>query len=224
MVENTIKNALIDIAGAENYTEQLIDLVSYSYDASDYGNRPGCAIWVTSTDQVSRILSLASHEKISVVPRGAGTGLAGLSVPARGGIVLDLTRMNKILSISIPDRMVVVQPGLIYDDLQAELEHYGFFFPPDPASGRVCTLGGNVATNAGGLKGAKYGTTRDYVLGLEVVLANGEVMRIGARTMKSSSGYDLTKLFVGSEGTLGVTTEITLKISPKPTAVATAKA
>jgi len=223
-VQNRIKKNLIEISGPENYTDQLIDLVSYSYDASAYDNRPDCIVWATSTEQVSQILGLANRERIPVVPRGAGTGLCGNAVPAKGGIVLDLSRMNKILNISIPDRLAVVQPGVVYDDLQSALEPHGFFYPPDPASGKVCTLGGNVATNAGGLKGAKYGTTRDYVLGLEVVLADGEVMRVGALTMKTSSGYDLTRLFVGSEGTLGVVTEIILKIDPKPAEVATALA
>ncbi len=137
---------------------------------------------------------------------------------------LDLTRMNKILKISIEDRLAVVQPGVVYAALEKALAAYGFFFPPDPASGKVCTLGGNVATNAGGVKGAKYGTTRDYVLGLQVVLPDGRIMRTGSSTMKSVSGYDLTRLFVGSEGTLGVVTEITLKINPKPTATSTALA
>jgi glycolate oxidase len=223
-MKQEIKDALIEITGPENYTDKLIDLVSYSYDASDHSSRPDCAVWIASTDQVSRILALADRERIAVVPRGAGTGLAGLSVPLQGGIVLDMTRMNRIINICIPDRLAVVQPGVIYDQFQAALAPHGFSFPPDPASGRVCSLGGNVGTNAGGLHGAKYGTTRDYVLGLEIVLAGGEIMRTGARTMKSSSGYDLTKLFVGSEGTLGVTTEITLKICPKPTVTATATA
>jgi glycolate oxidase len=223
-MEERIKKALINIVGPQNYTEKLIDLVTYAYDASGYNHRPDCACWVTSTDQVSRILSLANLERIPVVPRGAGTGLCGNAVPAQGGIVLDLSQMNKILNISIPDRLAVVQPGVVYDDLQSALAPKGFFYPPDPASGKVCTLGGNVATNAGGLRGAKYGTTRDYTLGLQVVLANGEVMDIGARTMKCSSGFDLTRLFVGSEGALGVVTEITLKIVPKPTEVATAVA
>ncbi len=222
--DSQLKDALIGIVGAENYTDQLVDLVSYSYDASTYRHRPDCAVWVRTTDQVSRILGLANKEGIPVVPRGAGTGLCGLAVPARGGIVIDLTPMNRILSIRVPDRLVVVQPGVVYAHLEATLEPTGFFYPPDPASGKMCTLGGNVGTNAGGLKGAKYGTTRDYVLGLEVVLADGEVMRTGSRTMKCSSGYDLTRLIVGSEGTLGVVTEITLKISPRPKAVATATA
>ncbi|MBN2123911.1 MAG: FAD-binding protein, partial [Deltaproteobacteria bacterium] len=153
-----------------------------------------------------------------------GTGLSGMAVPARGGIVLDLSHMNRILKISIEDRLAVVESGVVYADLEKALAPHGFFFPPDPASGKVCTLGGNVATNAGGVKGAKYGTTRDYVLGLQVVLADGRIMRTGSKAMKSVSGYDLTRLFVGSEGTLGVVTEITFKINPKPTTTSTALA
>ena len=146
---------MIEISGPENYTDKLIDLISYSYDASAYDNRPDCIVWATSTEQVSQILGLANRERIPIAPRGAGTGLCGNAVPAKGGIVLDLSRMNKILNISIPDRLVVVQPGVVYDDLQSALEPQGFFYPPDPASGKVCTLGGNLATNAGGLRGAK---------------------------------------------------------------------
>jgi glycolate oxidase len=219
-----VKQPLIDIVGEANYTDSLIDLVSYSYDASEHRSRPLCAVWVETAEQVSSILNLANREGIAVVPRGAGTGLAGSAVPISGGIALDLSHMNRILKISIEDRLVVVQPGVVYEDLEKALTPHGFFFPPDPSSGKVATLGGNVATNAGGLKGAKYGTTRDYVLGLEVVLPDGRLMNTGSKTMKSVSGYDLTRLFVGSEGTLGVITEITLKINPKPTATSTALA
>ena len=218
------KQALIDIVGEKNYTESLIDMVSYSYDASEHHNRPSCGIWVETAEQVSEILKLANRERIPVIPRGAGTGLTGSAVPIEGGIVLDLNHMNKILKLRIEDRLVIVQPGVVYEDLERALAPHGFFFPPDPASGKAATLGGNVATNAGGLKGAKYGTTRDYVLGLEVVLPDGRIMRTGSKTMKSVSGYDLTRLFVGSEGTLGVVTEITLKINPKPPATSTALA
>ncbi|HDI79321.1 MAG TPA: FAD-binding protein [Desulfobacteraceae bacterium] len=175
-----------------------------------------CAVWVKETDQVSRILRLANSHKLPVYPRGAGTGLSGMAVPSEGGIVMDLSKMNRLLELNIEDRVVVVQPGIIYDNLQKALSPHGFFFPPDPASEKVCTIGGNVSTNAGGIKGAKYGTTKDYVLALQVVLPDGRVMRTGTRAMKSASGYDLTRLFVGSEGTLGVITEITLKIDPKP--------
>lgn len=217
-MEKRIKQAIIGIVGKENYTESLIDLVSYSYDASDHNHRPGAAVWPATTEEISAILALANTQGFPVTPRGAGTGLAGAAVPACGGLVLDLCRMNKILDIRISDRLVIAQPGVVYADLEKALTPYGFFFPPDPASGNVCTLGGNVATNAGGIRGAKYGVTRDYVLGLEVVLPDGRIMHTGSRCMKSVSGYDLTRLFVGSEGTLGVITEITLKINPKPTA------
>lgn len=214
----------MEIVGSDNYSDKLIDRVAYSYDGSYYSHRPDCAVWVNSAEQISQLLIFANQEKIPVVPRGAGTGISGNAIPVKGGIVLDLSRMNRILSIRIPDRLAVVEPGVVYDRLQTALVPHGFFFPPDPASGKVCTLGGNVGTNAGGLRAAKYGTTREYVLGLQVVLANGEIMRTGARTMKTSSGYDLTRLFTGSEGTLGVFTEITLKIAPKPIETATAMA
>lgn len=223
-MDEKTRQALRDIVGSDNFTEKTIDLVSYSYDASLYDHRPDAAIWASSTEEISRILALANEKRIPVTARGAGTGLSGLAVAAKGGIVLDVSRMNRILQLNMPDRLVVVQPGVVYADLQAVLLPYGFFFPPDPASGVVCTLGGNVATNAGGLRGAKYGTTRDYVLGLEVVLADGDVMRAGSRTMKTSSGYDLCRLFVGSEGTFGVITEITLKVRPRPAKTATALA
>lgn len=219
-----IGKALQEIVGARNYRDQLIDLVSYSYDASDHAKRPEAALFPSNADQVSRIMKLANKHRIPVVPRGAGTSLTGSVVPVMGGIVLDLCKMNRIIDVRIADRLAVVEPGVVYGRLERELAPHGFFFPPDPASSQVCTLGGNVATNAGGMRGAKYGVTRDYVLGLEVVLADGRIMRTGTRCMKSASGYDLTKLFVGSEGTLGVITEITLKISPRPKAVKTALA
>jgi len=224
MMDKEIKQALTDIVGEKNYTDNLIDLVSYSYDASEHRGRPGCGVWAETTEQVSEILKLANRQGIPVIPRGAGTGLSGMAVPGKAGIVLDLSHMNRIIAVSIEDRLAIVQPGVVYDDLQKALQAYGFFFPPDPASGKVCTLGGNVSTNAGGVKGAKYGTTRDYVLGLQVVLPDGRVMRTGSKAMKSVSGYDLTRLFVGSEGTLGIVTEIILKINPEPTARSTAMA
>ncbi len=223
-MDDSIKQALTDIVGQSNFTDSLIDLVSYSYDSSDHEHRPDAAVWPATSEQVSGILIMANEHRFAVTPRGAGTGLAGGAVPARGGLILDLCRMNKILDIQVVDRRVVVQPGVVYADLERALNPYGFFFPPDPASGKVCTLGGNVATNAGGLRGAKYGVTKDYVMALEVVLPDGRIMRTGSNCMKSVSGYDLTRLFVGSEGTLGVATEITLKISPKPLAFKTALA
>jgi glycolate oxidase len=223
-MDDKIRQKILDIAGSDNFTDSLIDLVSYSYDASDHDHRPWAAVWPKNTRQVVEIITLASENSIPVTPRGAGTGLAGAAVPAGGGLVMDMSRMNRIIEIRIPDRLVVLEPGVVYDDLDRALSPYGFFFPPDPASGRVCTLGGNVATNAGGIRGAKYGVTRDYVLALEVVLADGRVLNTGTCCMKSSSGYDLTRLFVGSEGTLGIITLITLKISPRPLASSTTMA
>lgn len=219
-----IKQDLIDIVGEENYTDALIDMVSYSYDSGENKARPECAIWPQNTEQVSRIMKLASRTNTPVVPRGAGTGLSGMCVPTAGGIVMDLNNMNAIKKVSIEDRLAVVEPGVVYADLERELDKYGFFFPPDPGSGSVATLGGNVATNAGGVKGAKYGTTRDYVLGVEAVLPDGRIFRTGSSTIKCVSGYDLTRLLVGSEGTLAVITEITFKINPRPTQASTGMA
>jgi len=223
-MDEKLKQELIGIVGQENLADGLIDRVSFSYDASEHSHRPEGGVWPETAEQVSEIMKLAGREKIPVIPRGAGTGLSGMAVPIEGGIVLDLSRMNRIIRISIEDRLAIVEPGVVYSDLEKALAPYGFFFPPDPASGKVSTLGGNVATNAGGLKGAKYGTTRDYVLGLQVVLPDGRIMRTGSKAMKSVSGYDLTRLFVGSEGTLGIVTEITFKINPKPTSTSTALA
>ena len=223
-MEPKLKEALVAIAGENNVTDSLIDLVSFSYDSSGLSQRPEAAVWAQTTEQVAAILKLANTHKIPVTPRGAGTSLTGSAVPRKGGIVLDMSRMNKILNISIEDRQVIVQPGVVFDDLNHKLADSGFFFPPNPASGKVATIGGNVATNAGGVKGAKYGTTKDYVLALEVVLPDGSVLHTGSKTMKCVSGYDLTRLFIGSEGTLGVVTEIALKIDPLPQASMTCTA
>lgn len=223
-MDENIKKVLMEIVGENNVTDRLIDMVSYSYDSSEHSHRPDCAVWPTTTEQVSQVMKLAYDNKKPVIPRGAGTGLSGMAVPVKGGIVLDLVRMDRILQISIEDRFAVVEPGVVYADLDKALAPNGFCFPPDPGSGSVCTIGGNVATNAGGVKGAKYGTTRDYILGLEVVLADGRIMNTGSSTIKCVSGFDLTRLMVGSEGTLGIVTKITMKINPKPLATATAVA
>ncbi|NWG02281.1 MAG: FAD-binding protein [Syntrophaceae bacterium] len=220
----SIKQKLKEIVGEENFTDDLIELVPYAYDASDHDHRPEAVVWPTHKEQVSQILFLANAHRFPVTPRGAGTGLSGGAVPVQGGLMMDLSKMNRILDMRIADRQAIVEPGVVYADLENALTPHGFFFPPDPSSSSVCTLGGNVATNAGGIRGAKYGTTRDYVLGLEVVLPEGQLIRTGSNCIKSASGLDLTRLFVGSEGTLGVITEITLKISPKPFAIKTASA
>ena len=169
-----------------------------------------------STESVAKILRFASERRIPVTPRGAGHGYVGGCVPMKGGLVLSLARMNRIKQIHAGDFVAVVQPGVITQKLQDAVEAQGLFYPPDPASRVDCTLGGNIATNAGGPRCLKYGVTRDYVLGLEVVLADGTVTRLGSRTHKNKTGFELARLFVGSEGMLGVVTEATLKLLPLP--------
>ncbi|HNQ90957.1 MAG TPA: FAD-linked oxidase C-terminal domain-containing protein [Verrucomicrobiota bacterium] len=169
-----------------------------------------------TTRAVSRILEGAHRHRIPVTPRGGGHGYVGGCVPVAGGVVLDLSRMRRIVEIHEGDFVAVVQPGVVTDRLQAAVEARGLFYPPDPASRSDCTLGGNIATNAGGPRCLKYGVTRDYVLGLEVALADGTVARLGSRTHKNKTGFDLARFFVGSEGLLGVITEATLKLLPRP--------
>jgi glycolate oxidase len=170
----------------------------------------------TSTASVSQILHFAHEQRLPVTARGAGYGYVGSCVPNRGGLVLSLERMKRILEVNAADFVAVVQPGVITADLQKAAEKKKLFYPPDPASRADCSLGGNIATNAGGPRCLKYGVTRDYVLGLEVVLADGTVTRLGGRTHKNKTGFDLHRLFVGSEGLLGVVTEATLKLLPLP--------
>ena len=212
---------LRDRLGKGRVLDSPVERVAYSYDATWGEALPGVVVLPLSTEEVSATLKIANRERIPVVPRGAASGLSGGAVPVEGGICLSLTRMNRILEINPDELIAVVQPGVVNMDLQKAAATYGFFFPPDPASWDMATLGGNVAENAGGPRCLKYGVTRDYVLGLEVVLADGQVMRTGGRTIKNVAGYDLTSLFVGSEGTLGVVTEITVKLLPKPAARAT---
>jgi glycolate oxidase len=165
---------------------------------------------------VSTILSFANRNKIPVTARGAGYGYVGGCVPSRGGIALSLMRMNRIKEINADDFVAVVEPGVLTERLQKEVEKIGRFYPPDPASKADCSIGGNIATNAGGPRCLKYGVTREYVLGLEIVLADGSIVRVGSRTHKNKTGFDVTKLFVGSEGMLGIVTEATLKLLPLP--------
>ena len=185
---------------------------------------PDVVVFAQSTEQVSALLKFASREKIPLTARGAGYGYVGGCVPMRGGIALSLARMNRIKDISFEDAVAVVEPGVITGELQAEAKKLKLFYPPDPASLKDCSMGGNVATNAGGPRCLKYGVTRNYVAGLEVVLASGEVLRTGARVHKNKTGFDLIGLFVGSEGMLGIVTEITVKLLPLPPARATLSA
>lgn len=218
MLSRAVKSVLKNIVGEERYFDNPEDLLLYSYDAFMVPGLPEAVLLPVSTEEVSRIMKVASRERIPipVTARGAGTNLAGGSVPTRGGIVLVFTKMNRILEIHKENRIAVVQPGVINMEFQKELAKRGLYYPPDPGSMAVSTIGGNVAENAGGPRAVKYGVTRDYLLGLEVVLASGEILRTGGKTLKNVTGYNLTQLFCGSEGTLGLITEITVKLIPLP--------
>ncbi|MBN2056382.1 FAD-binding protein [bacterium] len=191
------------------------ELYVYGFDGGIHHRSPDAVVQPVSSAEVSALLKLAGLHGVPVVPRGAGSALCGHSVPVDGGIVLDMQRMNAIKEIRVPDLYCVVEPGVVHQRLNEALKPHRFFIP-GPASSEVATLGGMTACNSSGAKAAKYGATRDYVLGMEVVLANGDIIRVGSRTLKGSSGYQLEKLFVGMEGTLGVITEITLRLAPLP--------
>ncbi|MBA3650931.1 MAG: FAD-binding protein [Chthoniobacterales bacterium] len=187
-------------------------------------HEPEVVVFAQTTDQVSRLLRYASANNVPVTARGAGFGYVGGCVPMRGGIALSLARMNRIKEINFGDAIAIVEPGVITGELQAAVRAQKLFYPPDPASMNDCSMGGNVATNAGGPRCLKYGVTRHYIIGLEVVLADGEVLRLGGRVHKNKTGFDLIALFVGSEGLLGVVTEITVRLLPLPQARATLSA
>ncbi len=213
-----MKNILDDlkeIVGCR-VSASLAERCCYASDASQVEGLPDYVVRPENTQTVSRLLRFCSEHKIPVVPRGAGTGLAGGASPVQGGIVLDMSGMNRIIEIDIENLQVIVEPGIVQEKLNLALKPYGFFFPPDPGSSAMCTIGGMIAYNSSGMRSVKYGTTRNYVLDLEVVLADGRVIHTGSKTLKSSAGYDLTRLFVGSEGTLGVITRAGLKIAPLP--------
>jgi len=196
-------------------------LSEYGKDAGDIACPPQVLVEAENEDQVLAVVRLANRFRVPVTPRGLGTGLTGGAVPVRGGMVLSLSKMNHILSIDTPNLLAVTEPGVVTADLKAAARKQGLFYPPDPASLDTCSIGGNCATNAGGPSCIKYGTTRDYVLGLDAVLANGEKITAGVRTRKGVVGYDLAHLLVGSEGTLGIITRLYLKLIPHPPALTT---
>jgi glycolate oxidase len=216
MLEPRIIKVLESIVGKENVACEKQDIVCYSYDATQMEFLPDAVVYPANAGEVSLILKMANTETIPVFPRGAGSGFSGGSLPKGGGVVLVTTRMNRILKIDTENLIAEVEPGVVTFQLQQEVEKLGLFYPPDPASLRFSTLGGNVAECAGGPRAVKYGVTREYVLGLEVVLPNGDIIRTGGETMKGVVGYDLTRLICGSEGTLGVITSIILKLLPLP--------
>ncbi|HEY76606.1 MAG TPA: FAD-binding protein [Thermoflexia bacterium] len=224
MISSNVIGELREILGRDGVLDSPEDLAVYAYDGTFAEHRPDVVVLPTTTEQVARVLEIASRERIPVVPRGMATGLAAASVPFDGGIALTLTRMNRVLEIDEENRTAWVEAGVVTAHLQAEVEKRGLFYPPDPSSNRQSTIGGNIACNAGGPRCLKYGVTGDYVLGLTVVLADGRVLKTGGKAIKNVVGYDLTSLFIGSEGTLGVITEALLKLVAKPQFVRTARA
>ena len=218
MLDPRIIEKLKAIVGPDNVATEPQDLLCYSYDATQMEFRPDAVVYPASSTEVSAILKLANAERFSVFPRGAGSGFTGGALPKGGGVVLVTTRMNRIIRIDTENLVAEVEPGVVTEEFQLAVEKLGLFYPPDPASLKFSTLGGNVAENAGGPRAVKYGVTRDFVMGLEVVLPTGEVIRTGGETYKGVVGYDLTRLIVGSEGTLGVITRIIFKLLPLPEA------
>jgi glycolate oxidase len=212
------------IVGREHISTAEEDLLCYAYDATNRHYRPDAVAFPANTHEISDILKLANQDRFFVVPRGAGTGMSGGALAIQGGLVLVMTRFSRILSIDTDNLVAEVEPGVVTGHFQEVVEEQGLFYPPDPASASFSTLGGNVAECAGGPRAVKYGVTRDYVLGLEVVLPTGEIIKTGVQTAKGVVGYDLTRLMVGSEGTLGIITKILLRLLSRPEAVRTLSA
>jgi glycolate oxidase len=219
MFTSGIIDRLRRIVGKENVLTSKEAMVAYSYDATNmWRHLPDVVVLPSDAGQISEILKLASQEKIPVTPRGGGTNVSGGSIPIQGGIILCTTRMNRIIEISKTNLNATVEPGVVLQDFQIALAKEGLFFPPDPQSFAGCTMGGVVAENSGGPSCLKYGVTKQYVLGLEVVLADGRIVKLGGLTPKNRTGYELMMLFTGSEGTLGIITRITLRLLPAPRA------
>jgi glycolate oxidase len=216
MISEPVLKELSGIVGPEHLKILPEDLTDYSTDATKLEFSPDAVALPENAEEISRILALANREHFPVIPRGAGSGITGGALPTKGGLVLTMDRFNRILSIDQDNLIVKVEPGVITAHLQEEVEKVGLFYPPDPASIKISSIGGNVAECAGGLRAVKYGVTRDYVLGLTVVLPTGEILHTGVETVKGVAGYDLTRLIVGSEGTLAIVTSVTLRLVPKP--------
>lgn len=213
-----IIDELTRLLGAENVKFDPEELEKYSHDETSgvEGHIPLAVVFPTSSEQVSAILKWANERKVPIVPRGAGTGLSGGAVPTKDCVVVSLERMNRIIEFDESNMTVTVEPGVITGEIQKIAEEHGLFYAGDPASSESSSIGGNVAENAGGVKVIKYGPTAFHVLGLEVVLPTGEIVNFGGKTLKNVTGYDMVRLFVGSEGTLGIVTKIILRLVPKP--------
>lgn len=217
MIQEAAKIKLIAILGESYYKDDRQTLVTHSYDGTPMlQSLPDAVIYPENTQQISEIMKVLSEYRIPLISRGSGTNLCGGTVPVHGGVVMVMHRMNRILEVDQENLTATVQPGLNTKEFSSYVEELGLFYPPDPSSMSISTIGGNIAACSGGLRGLKYGTTKDYVIGLEAVLANGSIIHTGGKLMKDVAGYDLTKLLVGSEGTLAVITEATLKLIPPP--------
>ncbi|MGO4348961.1 glycolate oxidase subunit GlcD [Paenibacillus sp. MCAF9] len=217
MLSIEVKSELKMIVGDSYFKDDPQSLITHSYDGTPMQQAlPDGVIYPETTDQISAIMKVLHRHRIPLITRGSGTNLCGGTVPVTGGVVMVMHRMNRILEIDLENLTAVVQPGVNTKQFITEVENLGLFYPPDPSSMSISTIGGNIAECSGGLRGLKYGTTKDYVIGLEAVLANGDILRTGGKLMKDVAGYDLTKLLVGSEGTLAVITEATLKLIPPP--------
>jgi glycolate oxidase len=218
MIPRAVLKDISRIIGPQHLKTKRDAMSEYASDASRLEFMPDAVAFPRTSEEVSQILRLATQKGFLVIPRGAGSGMSGGALPVKGGLVMPMTRFDRILAID-PDNLVAkVEPGVITARLQQTVEKIGLFYPPDPASINISTIGGNVAECAGGLRAVKYGVTRDYVLGLTIVLPTGEIINTGVETMKGVAGYDLTRLIIGSEGTLAVVTGITLRLIPKPEA------
>ena len=216
--QSTIEK-LRNVVGAENVLTSKEDLIPYAFDGTAaMKEMPGCVMFAVSTDEVSAVLKLANDTETPVVTRGSGTGLSGGSVPSGDCIVLCTVKMEKILEVDSANLTMTAEPGVTTIQIAEAAEKAGLFYPPDPGSMKISTIGGNVAENSGGLRGLKYGVTRNYVMGMEVVLPDGEVMRLGNKCVKDVAGFSLKDVMIGSEGTLGVITKVLLKLIPKPAA------
>ncbi len=223
MIDEKHLQQFTSIVGGENIYSDKAHLIAYSYDATRTKFEPDAVIFPRNEDDISAILKYCNEHKIVIVPRGAGSGFTGGSLPSSGGIVLGFEKhMNKILEIDMKNMVAIVQPGLINMDLQRAVEAVGLFYPPDPASQEYSTIGGNVSENAGGMRAAKYGITKDYVMATRAVLPNGDIIKAGKRTIKDVAGYNISGILIASEGTLAVLTEITLRLIPKPKMTKTA--
>lgn len=217
MIKPSVLRNISHIVGAANYLDSQEDRVAYSYDGTPLLSRlPEAIVIPHAKEEIAEIIKLANEEHFAVVPRGSGSGLSGGSIPVEDSIVVLMSHWNKILELDTENLTVLVEPGVITSQLHAAVEELNLFYPPDPGSMNICTIGGNVAENAGGLRGLKYGVTKNYVMGLEVVLPSGEIIFSGGKSVKDVAGYNLKDFFVGSEGTLGIFTRILLKLIPRP--------